>query len=75
MTIINKVSAVIGGKRLTIKEVAIAAGVSWDAVGRLYHDKSARVDFTTLNALCRVLDCQPGDLFEYVPDDGENNNG
>lgn len=71
MAIVNKVSAIIGAKRLTIKDVAEAANVSWPAVARLYHDKSTRIDFATLDALCRALDCQPGDLFQYTPEDSQ----
>lgn len=35
--------------------------------GRL--DKNKRVDTETINRLCQVLDCQPGDIMEYVPDE------
>ena len=54
--------------RLTIRDLARKAGISEPAVSRLYHDKAERFDRSTLNSLCKVLDCQPGDLFEYVPD-------
>ena len=33
--------------------------------------KMKGIKFETMNAICRVLECQPADLFEYVPDDGE----
>lgn len=72
--IINKVSTVIGARRMTVAEVAKKAKLSYEAVSRLYEDTSKRMDFDTLNALCEVLDCQPGDLFEYIkkggPEDG-----
>lgn len=35
--------------------------------GRL--DKNKRVDTETINRLCQILDCQPGDIMEYVPDE------
>lgn len=63
--IINKVSTVIGKRRMTIARVAKEAEVSYEAVRRLYEDISKRMDFDTLDSLCRVLECQPGDLFEY----------
>ena len=35
----------------------------------LKNNKAKAVRFTTLDAICRVLDCQPGDILEYVEDD------
>ena len=37
----------------------------------LKNNKARAVRFTTLEALCRALNCQPGDLLEYQPDEGE----
>ena len=34
----------------------------------LKNNKAKAVRFSTLNAICKVLDCQPGDILEYVPD-------
>ena len=34
-------------------------------------NKSKRVDTETINRLCEVLDCQPGDIMEYIPDEEE----
>ena len=35
----------------------------------LKNNKAKAVRFTTLDALCKALDCQPGDILEYVPDE------
>ena len=35
------------------------------------NNRAKAVRFSTLNALCRELDCQPGDILEYIPDDEE----
>ena len=37
----------------------------------LKNNKAKAVRFTTLEAICRALDCQPGDILEYVPDERE----
>ena len=37
----------------------------------LKNNRAKAVRFSTLNALCRELDCQPGDILEYIPDDEE----
>lgn len=39
--------------------------------GRL--DKNKRVDTETINKLCKLLNCQPGDIMEYIPDETEQN--
>ena len=37
----------------------------------LKNNRAKAVRFSTLNALCRELDCQPGDILEYIPDEEE----
>jgi putative transcriptional regulator len=71
MAILNKVSIMIGKRRTTIAEVARKAGVSYEAVKRLYTGSAKRVDFATLDKLCAVLECDVGDLFEYVTETGD----
>lgn len=63
--IVNKVSTIIGARRMTVAEVAKKAKISYEAVNRLYDGTSKRLDFDTLDKLCRILKCHPGDLFEY----------
>ena len=53
---------------LKIGEMAEKAGLSSQTISGLWNNNTLRVDLTTLNALCRTLQCQPGDLLEYVPD-------
>ena len=52
----------------TRKQLAEAAGVHQTHIGKIVDGKVKRVDLSTLEGLCRALDCQPGDLLEYVPD-------
>lgn len=52
----------------TRKQLAEAAGVHQTHIGKIVDGKVKRVDLGTLEGLCRALDCQPGDLLEYVPD-------
>ncbi|AUW95838.1 MULTISPECIES: helix-turn-helix domain-containing protein [Streptococcus] len=39
----------------------------------LKNNKAKAIRFSTLNALCRELGCQPGDILEYIPDESEEN--
>ena len=58
--------------RLKMVDVARKAGISLQAVRRVYHGTAERIDRSTLDKLCKALDCQPGDLLEYVPDEKEH---
>ncbi len=64
----NNVSLVIGMRRSSIAETARLAGISYNTVYNLYHDKTSSIDFATLDKLCFALDCTPNDLFRYYPD-------
>lgn len=61
-------SKIMGMKRINMTEIARQTGLSRNTVFLLYHEKSERMDFTTLSKLCSALDCQPGDLLEYIPE-------
>jgi putative transcriptional regulator len=50
-------------------ELAEAIDISLPNLSILKTNKARAIRFSTLEAICRELDCQPGDLLEYVPDD------
>ena len=52
----------------TRKALAEAAGMTEANIGKLVKGEVARVELRTIDALCRVFECQPGDLLEYVPE-------
>jgi putative transcriptional regulator len=58
----------MGDRGLTIATTAKLAGLNYDTVANLYHGNAKRIDLGTLDALCRALDVEPGDLLEYEPD-------
>ena len=51
---------------LTISKLKEQAGLNFRTVSGLWNGKSARVDFPTLDALCKALECNVGDFLEYV---------
>ena len=55
------------GKKLT--ELAEAIGITLPNLSILKTNKARAIRFTTLDAICRELNCQPGDLLEYIPDE------
>ncbi|MGI8422982.1 MAG: helix-turn-helix domain-containing protein [Chloroflexota bacterium] len=66
--LVNRLSRLLGERRLSISEAARRSGVSYKTVFDLYHDRTTRVDLGTIDKLCRALGCTPNDLFEYVKD-------
>jgi putative transcriptional regulator len=61
---------VLSAKNLKAKQVAQIIGVSETHLSLFRSGKVRGVRFSTLAKLCRVLDCQPGDLIAYDPADG-----
>ena len=59
-------SKLMGEKKLKIVDVARETGVNRGTVTRLYHETAGRVELETIEALCRYLGCDVGDLFEFV---------
>lgn len=53
---------------LSVGDFADAVGITPANVAVLKNGRAKAVRFTTLDAMCRVLDCQPGDLLAYDPD-------
>lgn len=52
--------------RMKLKDLAEAAGLAVNNLSILKTNKARAIRFSTLNALCRALDCTPGDLLEHV---------
>lgn len=49
-------------------ELQSQSGLGYSTINALYHGKTERVEFATLEALCKVLDCGVGEILEYAPD-------
>ena len=56
-------------RRLTLTELADRVGITLANLSILKTNKARAIRFTTLDALCRALQCQPADLLEHIPDD------
>jgi putative transcriptional regulator len=68
MAIHVKLDAVLLERGITLTELAERIGLTLANASVLKTNKARAVRFTTLDALCRELNCQPGDLLEWVPD-------
>lgn len=67
--IVLRLDRMLAERKVSSKELAERIGISTVNLSRIKTGKISAVRFTTLDAMCRALDCQPGDLLEYIPDD------
>lgn len=58
-------------KRMKLKDLAEATGLAVNNLSILKTNKARAIRFSTLNSLCKALNCTPGDLIEYIPDTDE----
>lgn len=56
-------------KRMKLKDLAEETGLAVNNLSILKTNKARAIRFSTLNSLCKVLNCTPGDLIEYIPDE------
>ncbi len=73
MAIRVNLDRVLLDRRMSLTELAERVGITLANLSILKTGKARAVRFSTLEALCRELDCQPADILVYVPD--ENTNG
>ena len=69
MPITVNIDVMLASRKMSSGELAEKVGISATNLSILKTGKAKAVRFSTLEALCRALDCQPGDILEYVPDD------
>ncbi len=64
----NRLSEVLGRRRMNVSELARGAGISRSAAHKLYHDRTESFDREVLDRVCGFLGVGIGDLLVYVPD-------
>jgi putative transcriptional regulator len=67
MPIIVNLDAVLESRQMKSKELAEAIGITEANLSILKSGKAKAVRFSTLEAICQVLECQPGDLLAFSP--------
>jgi len=68
MAIIINVDVMLAKRKMSLSTLAERIGMSLTNLSLLKTGKVKGFRFNTLNAICEALDCQPGDLLEYRPD-------
>ena len=71
MPIIVNVDVMLARRKMSSGELAERIGISPTNLSILKTGKAKAVRSTTLDAICKALDCQPGDVLEYRPDENE----
>lgn len=68
MIVIN-LDVVMAKRKKGLTELANEVDITLANLSILKNNKAKAVRFTTLDAICKALDCQPGDILQYVPDE------
>lgn len=68
MAIISRLDRVMADRKISLNELAERVEISNVNLSKLKTGKVSAVRFSTLNAICRELHCQPGDILEYQED-------
>ncbi len=71
MAIIIRLDRMMADRKMSLNELASKVDMTNVNLSNLKNDKMKGIRFETLNALCKALRCQPGDLFEYLEDEEE----
>ena len=68
MAIAVKLDDLLHDRRMTLTELAERVGITIVNLSILKTGKARAIRFSTLEAICEALDCQPGDILEFVPE-------
>lgn len=68
MPIIVNLDVMMAKRKMSSTELSEKLGITMANLSILKNNKAKAVRFTTLDALCKILECQPGDILEYVED-------
>ena len=71
MAIVVNIDVMLARRKMSAGQLARLVGITPANLSVLKNNKARAVRFSTLDALCRALQCTPGDLLGWVPDDGQ----
>ena len=68
MAIVINIDVMLAKRKMSVTELSEKVGITMANLSILKNAKAKAVRFSTLEAICEALDCQPGDILEYQPD-------
>ena len=72
MAIVVNLDVMMAKRKMSLNELSEKVDLTLSNLSILKTGKAKAIRFSTLTALCKALDCKPGDLLEYVPETKEN---
>ncbi|MCJ1671870.1 MULTISPECIES: helix-turn-helix transcriptional regulator [unclassified Rathayibacter] len=69
MAIVLHLDVELAKRKMSVTDLAAAVGITTANISILKNGRAKAVRFSTLDAICAVLDCQPGDILSRVPDE------
>ena len=70
-----RLDVLLAERKVSVNDLAAAVGITPVNVSVLKNGRAKAIRFSTLDAICRELDCQPGDILEWVSDDENATDG
>lgn len=71
MAIIINIDVMLAKRKMSVTELSEKVEITLANMSILKNGKAKAIRLSTLDAICKALDCQPGDILEYQADDGE----
>ncbi len=71
--LVFNIDVMLAKRKMSVTELANRVGITLANMSILKTGKAKAIKVSTIESLCDILDCQPGDLFEYVEDDEDGN--
>lgn len=71
MPIVLRLDRIMADRKMNLKELSENVGISYVNLSKIKTGKVQGVRFSTLEAICETLDCQPGDILEFVRDEDD----
>ena len=67
--IIVNLDVMLAKRKMSLTELSENVGITMSNLSILKKSKAKAIRFSTLESICKVLNCQPGDILEYIPDE------
>ena len=75
MPIVVNLDVMMARRKKGLKELSAEVDITMANLSILKNNKAKAIRFSTLEAICKALDCQPGDILSYEKEEGEDENG
>lgn len=69
MSIVVNIDVMLAKRKMSVTELSERVGITMANISILKNGKAKAIRIQTLDAICQALDCQPGDILEYVSDE------